>query len=304
MMKSLFSGILILSLITMAACSGENQNGKDGLAPGAEPLLEEASSGEVKAASLKLYTLDCGQFEFKDMALFGSKNEYDGLAMTLTVPCFLIRHEKGDFLWDAGLPDAINAMENGMVSPFSTATVPITLESQLNSLGLEFSDIEYFSASHTHSDHFGNAPSLSQSRILMRQSEYDFMTGYGLEAGLVSPTTVTEGVKEAVQIIEGEYDVFGDGSVIIVSAPGHTPGHNVLLINLENSGPYILSGDLYHLKKAREIRSVPQFNVSAEETLKSMEKIEQLIQDTGATFIIQHVIEDRKKLPNIPDYLD
>ena len=88
--------------------------------------------------------------------------------------------------------------------------------------------------------------------------------------------------------LNGDHDVFGDGSVKIISAPGHTPGHSALYLELENFGPLILSGDLYHFEASRELRATPVFNTDAEESRRSMDKVEALIEETGATFWIEH----------------
>ncbi|VAW07849.1 MBL-fold metallo-hydrolase superfamily, partial [hydrothermal vent metagenome] len=103
---------------------------------------------------------------------------------------------------------------------------------------------------------------------------------------------------------DGDYDVFGDGSVTILATPGHTPGHTSLLVNLKNSGPVLLTGDLYHLLESREKRIVPTFNTDAEETLRSMDRFEALAAETGARVVIQHVLEDMDVMPKAPEYLD
>ena len=108
---------------------------------------------------------------------------------------------------------------------------------------------------------------------------------------------------KTVDVVE-EHDVFGDGSVTLISTPGHTPGHLVLLLRFPNAGAVLLSGDLYHLHESRTHKRVPRFNVDRETTLESMEKFEQLARDTGARVIIQHVREDITTLPAFPAYLD
>ena len=102
----------------------------------------------------------------------------------------------------------------------------------------------------------------------------------------------------------GNFDVFGDGSVIIISAPGHTPGHQVLLLRLKNYGPILLSGDLYHFVKSRELKAIPAFNTDAEKTLESMKKIEKIINTEEATLWIEHNLELAKSLNLAPAYYD
>jgi glyoxylase-like metal-dependent hydrolase (beta-lactamase superfamily II) len=106
------------------------------------------------------------------------------------------------------------------------------------------------------------------------------------------------------QMIDGDYDVFGDGTVKILKAPGHTPGHQVLEIHLAHSGTVILSGDLYHTRENRKERRVPPVNTNRADTLASMDRIEKIVQNTHARFIIQHNPEDVASLPKLPGYLD
>ena len=261
-------------------------------------------SVSTKTPDIRLYVLDCGHIEFADLDAFGDQGEYTGRPGEMAVPCILIRHPVGDMLWDAGFPDAWNDLPDGLSHLGMVMTVPVTIESQLAELGLTYSDIEIFVPSHTHLDHFGNAPSLANARILMRVEEREYMQGLGQEIGVVMPETVTAEVVAALEEITGDVDVFGDGSVIVVSAPGHTPGHNVLQVDLPNSGLILFSGDLYHLVESHERRIVPRINFSKPQTLKTFSKIDQRLKQTGARLVIQHVEEHRSKLPTVPDYLD
>jgi glyoxylase-like metal-dependent hydrolase (beta-lactamase superfamily II) len=98
-----------------------------------------------------------------------------------------------------------------------------------------------------------------------------------------------EGLKEREwTLLDGDHDVFGDGRVLILSVPGHTPGHQALFVNLSNQGPIVLSGDLYHFRVSREERIVPAWNVDAEATLMSMDKLEAFLVETDATLWIEH----------------
>lgn len=257
-----------------------------------------------KSNLVKLYVLDCGHISASDIGVFSSNGEYDGKSHELVVTCFLVRHPKGDLLWDAGLPDSLNALPDGEETQGAKLTVPVTLNSQLTELGLAPSDIEYFAPSHSHFDHVGNARLFAGSKLIIRELELDFMFGLGQEMGLVQKELV-DPLRESEKIlIEGDYDVFGDGSVTIVSTPGHTPGHSVLFVQLENSGMLALTGDLYHLEESRERRITPQFNFSRPETLASMTAFENRVAQTGARVIIQHSQIDRDSLPTVPEYLD
>lgn len=231
-----------------AADAPESQDASVPVSP-AEAEINEAEVEETNA-SLRLYTLDCGEL-VADQTAFGSEGEYDGQTADMVVTCFLIRHPNGDLVWDAGLPDTISLLPDGQEIPGGKLTVPVTLQSQLNDLGVPPEDVEYFAFSHSHFDHVGNANLFAESTILTQQSEVDFMFGAGVEMGVVFPQLV-EPLRDAdIVTYDGDYDVFGDGRVTIVPATGHTPGHAVLRLDLENSGVVWLSGDLYHFERSR-----------------------------------------------------
>jgi glyoxylase-like metal-dependent hydrolase (beta-lactamase superfamily II) len=101
------------------------------------------------------------------------------------------------------------------------------------------------------------------------------------------------------QVIGDEYDVFGDGSVVIFETPGHTPGHSSLQLMMPESGPVLLTGDLYHRTESRELKRVPSFNSSEPDTLASMETFEARADRLGAKVIIQHEPADIEPLGGI-----
>ncbi|MEL6829042.1 MAG: N-acyl homoserine lactonase family protein [Pseudomonadota bacterium] len=271
---------------------------------GQTELETETVAADV-SADLKLYVMSCGELD-GDISPFGSEGEYDGMSGELAVMCYLIRHPEGDLVWDAGLPDAVNAFTDGVPveGTGSRMSVPVTMASQLREIGVSAEDIEYFSASHSHFDHVGNAPLLSGSTFLVHEDEYDFMYGLGVEMGLVTADLV-EPLRESDTIkFREEYDVFGDGRVVIVPTPGHTPGHSVLFVDLENAGPTYLSGDLYHFARSREETIVPAFNFSKPQTLETIATFEARMAEEGARLIIQHAPEELAALPVPPAYLD
>ncbi len=120
----------------------------------------------------------------------------------------------------------------------------------------------------------------------------------------VDPSTFTAYKTAKTQMIDGDYDVFGDGSVRILKAPGHTPGHQALQLKLKKTGVVILSGDLYHTRANRAAARVPGFNVSRADTLASINRIEKIVKNTKAHFVVQHDPDDFKSLPKFPAYLD
>jgi N-acyl homoserine lactone hydrolase len=173
---------------------------------------------------------------------------------------------------------------------------------QLADMGITPSDVTHAAYSHLHFDHAGAANFFVESKIIMQQKEWDAAFG---EAAEYIDTSLFDGLKEAdVTFIEGDYDVFGDGTVKLISSPGHTPGHQVLLVTLENTGQIMLSGDLYHTRANRRLRRAPIFNYDAKETLASMDKVERLLTETGATLWIEHDKTLADTLKKAPAYYD
>lgn len=298
-MKNALMLSALICALGLAACSqGEQQAETE--TPESEASTETVST----AAQIRLYAFDCGRIDMLDLAIFSRNGEYEGRQNKAADTCYLVRHPNGDLMWDAGLPDAIHEQEGGVTNGPFHIEVPTTLASQLAAAGVSPADIDYFSISHSHFDHVGNAGLFAGSTFLIDGDERAYMfrdeaRNDPQQFSLVAP------LEEAkTQEIDGDYDVFGDGSVVILDMPGHTPGHKSLLVHLANTGPVMLTGDLYHLIESREKRIMPVFNTSEEDTFASMDRFEAIAAEKGARVIIQHSLEHTSALPKSPDYLD
>jgi N-acyl homoserine lactone hydrolase len=187
----------------------------------------------------------------------------------------------------------------------ATVVMAASLQSQLAQLDLTPADIEFVSFSHQHGDHTGNGNLFTSATWIVDADERAYM--FSDEArGAQSFAGYAQLENGRTQLIEGDgdYDVFGDGSVVVVQTPGHTPGHTVLMVRLANAGPVLLTGDMWHLAESRERRLVPSFNVDRAQTLASMDKIERLAAETNARVVRQHVREDFDALPRFPEALN
>lgn len=292
-MKRLVLGLGILAAV---ACS-ENKTVEATVVP----------SLTKPVAAVKLYAMDCGRIAFKDAAMFADDDTFKGVKRELVDPCYLIRHERGDLIWDTGLPEAIADMPDGVSRDGFPATmkVPKKLTAQLAELGLAPGDIDFVSFSHMHSDHTGNGNLFAGATWIVDKDERDAMFSEDARKGEdFANYSALETATTTLLTSEDDFDVFGDGSAIIVQAPGHTPGHTVLLLTTANSGKVILAGDMWHLKESREKRTVPAFNVDREKTLASMDKVEALALAQSAKVIRQHVAEDFNSLPKFPAALE
>ncbi|QNA84691.1 N-acyl homoserine lactonase family protein [Sphingomonas sp. So64.6b] len=240
---------------------------------------------------VEVVTFDCGQLHFTDLGPFSDTGEYDGRPGVLQASCFLIRHPNGNLLWEAGLGDEVAEAPAGVQRANYRAVVRHTLKVQLADLGLRYDDIDFFAFSHGHADHLGNANRLKSAIWLVNTRELQWINGTPTP-GRVDPRLIAARPTGQTRLIDGDYDVFGDGSVRILFAPGHTPGHQVLLVRPAHGGPLLISGDLFHTHANRRHRRLPVFNVSRADTLASMDRIETIVRETGAKVIIEHAAED------------
>lgn len=253
-------------------------------------------------ASVRLYVFDCGLFIAEDITSFSLAND-ETPVRELFVPCYLIEHPEGRMLWDAGLPLAV-AGQGRVTDPGGFhMRYDRSLLDQLADMDLSPADIDLVAFSHMHFDHVGAANAFTGSRLLIQDTEYQAAFVDGTNP-VFQPELYADLKDSDRQILSGDHDVFGDGSVVIISAPGHTPGHQALLLRLANTGNLVLSGDLYHFQMSRRLRRAPTFNTDAEETFRSMDKVEALIKAENATLWIEHEKALADRLEMAPAYYD
>jgi len=263
--------------------------------------VDDSTQAKTKS-SLKLYIFDCGMLRFDSIESFSVSDDETDIR-DFVVPCYVVEHENGRLLWDGGLPSK-TADVDGWQGKGMMSRLDRTFSEQLPEIGLDMSSFDYAAYSHMHFDHVGVANEVVGATLIIQQDEYDAAFADEITVPGFDPT-LYDNLKDAERIfIDGDHDVFGDGRVRIISAPGHTPGHQVLFVELENSGPVVLSGDLYHLAISRQDRRVPAFNVDKAMTLASMDRVEALVAETGATFWIEHELALFEQLNKAPAYYD
>jgi glyoxylase-like metal-dependent hydrolase (beta-lactamase superfamily II) len=264
--------------------------------------LQGCSSGAKTQQSLKLYVFDCGILSFDSIEAFGvAADETD--VRDLSVPCFVVEHEKGRLLWEGGLASTLAGAgsweEEGM-----RMRLDRTLSDQLADLGLDMGAFDYMAFSHLHHDHVGVANEVEGATLIIQKAEHDAAFADQVTVPGYDPA-LYQGIRNAKSVIvEGDHDVFGDGRVRILSAPGHTPGHQVLFVDLAATGPVVLAGDLYHFRVSRESRRVPTFNVDGPMTFESMDRIEAFVAESGAELWIGHELALFGRLNKAPLYYD
>jgi N-acyl homoserine lactone hydrolase len=260
-------------------------------------LSNPPAFAQAKPGVEKLYILNCGEGVAGDIGRW-SPGVNEGKSMDFVDNCYLIKHSQGWFLWDTGLTDAIADMPNGQAPSDPRATHwkrPKKLSAQLDELGVKPADIKAMAVSHTHPDHVGNVEMFPQVMLYVQKAEYDWPNPLGV--GRFKP-------EHPVTKLEGDKDVFGDGSITIISTPGHTPGHQSLLVKLPKTGALVLSGDAVHFKSNWDNRGVPANNTSQEQTTVSMEKIAGVLAKEKATLWINHDKAQRDTLKLSPQFYE
>jgi len=269
-------------------------------------LLAACASTDPKPAAVeRMYVISCGENHTKDISRW-TPGENVGKAHVFGDYCYLIKHAKGWMLWDTGIADRIAALPNGMPNPQGTITafMKTPLSESLKQIGVAPSDIGYFAMSHSHGDHSGNANLFPASTIYMQQAEYDALFGpEAAKSGL--PLANFEALKGSKFVrLTGDADVFGDGSVVIKSTPGHTPGHQSLLVRLPKRGPVLLTGDLVHLLYSWDNNIVPGFNFDVAQSKRSLEEMKAYAKVTGAQVWVNHDKEQHAGIPKAPAYVE
>jgi len=251
---------------------------------------------ETKKPEVKLYQLVGGSILVKKLEVFSQDTTYTGQSKQFTDAYYVISHPKGNLMWDAGLPEQL-VIPEPYNEPSGVYRIqrPDSLSNQLKSIGFTIDDFKYFAMSHSHFDHTGHANYLKNATLLIQENEYNANLADTLQQKNAAMTALTN-----VKKINGDYDVFGDGTVVIKYMPGHTIGHQVLYVEVAGlDKPVLLTGDLYHFEENRENKGVPSFNYDVKQTLESMDKFEAFAKEKNATVIIQHSPKDYKKLENL-----
>jgi glyoxylase-like metal-dependent hydrolase (beta-lactamase superfamily II) len=252
---------------------------------------------------LRLYVFDCGRIGFDDVAAFGLTND-ETPVRELFVPCYLIDHGGTRLLWDAGLPLDYAGKGEQEIGPGERVRYERSLIDQLADINVQPEGVAFVAFSHMHFDHVGAANQFAASTLLIQRAEYEAAFEQAADYPVFLPA-LYEGLADAPRrLLDGDHDVFGDGTVTIVAAPGHTPGHQVLRINLPEHGPIILSGDLWHFAESRRLKRVPVFNTDRDETLRSMARVEAMIDSDAATLWIEHEFALAATLSLAPAFYD
>jgi glyoxylase-like metal-dependent hydrolase (beta-lactamase superfamily II) len=254
---------------------------------------------------LRLYVLDCGYLINLSPETYNLTRQ-DVPDPTMSVSCFLVTHPNGALIFDTGLGDKLVGRPPYLTKRGVTTSQVVlkTLSGQLAEIGYAPDKIKFLVLSHMHFDHVGNANDFAgpSTTWLVQTVEHDAMFGTNVQPQAINPDYAA--LKNArTQLLNGDHDVFGDGTVVIKATPGHTVGHQVLFVKLPKTGPVVLSGDLYHYPGERTLNRMPDREKTAG-TPESRARIEALVKDTGAQLWIGHDIVGFAKLKKSPEYYE
>jgi len=240
-------------------------------------LASAAQAGEID----RLYVIDCGSAHAEDQSLW-SPGVNVGEPIDFSDNCYLIHHTSAGYvLWDTGITDRLAALPQGLtVAPLrQTWRRSQTLSAALAALNVSPAEVAYVAISHVHPDHVGNLDAFPDATVIMQKAEWDY--AMGLSQKPFSPDHKT-------RLIQGDQDLFGDSNLTILSTPGHTPGHQSLLVHLPKTGYVLLSGDAVHFQSNWDARLVPSFNYDKTQSKASMEKIGRIVAERHAQLWINH----------------
>ena len=259
-------------------------------------VLLAGLAAPAHAADLSLARLDCGTPQAPTLVnqRFSDIYAYGELKLQLVFSCYLIKHGDDYMLWDTG-----HAMTMPNVAP------KVSVVDQLAKIDVKPDQIKYVGISHYHADHTGQIASFPKATLLIGTREWDAISApkpaegvnYKPFEGWIKGDNKVEPLPLGI-----DKDVFGDGSVIVLRTPGHTPGHSSLLVKLAQTGPVILSGDAVHFRENFDSDGVPAFNYDRAQTIASIERMKGILTSLKGTLIIQHDARDIGKLPEFPAF--
>jgi N-acyl homoserine lactone hydrolase len=267
----------------------------------AAPVLAQNRPGPP--ATPRIYVFENGSITGLDPALFNFTRA-ELKEVNFVNIAYLIVHPRGTLMFDSGaVPDShFPADGSPVVEGVVTATKPI--KPQLAAAGYKPEDIDYFALSHFHSDHTGNANDFAGATWIVQKAERDYMFADSPQ-GIIQPTTYNALRSAETKTLNNEdFDVFGDGSVVVMATPGHTPGHQVVAVKLKNTGTVVLAGDLYHYPEERTTGRTPTFESSPEQSKASRAKVEAYLKANNAKLWIEHDIATHAALPKSPRFVD
>jgi N-acyl homoserine lactone hydrolase len=262
---------------------------KQTIHPALAALLLALPAFAQTSTEITLTRLDCGN-GFNDQRRFSDNFAYTNPKVPFTFSCYVIKHGADIMVWDTGY------------APGSTPNAtnkPIT--DLLAQLDIKPDQVKYVGISHFHADHTGQLAPFANATLLIGKLDWEGINAQPpMQGANVAGFKEWIGTDRKIEPLSADKDVFGDGTVVILRTPGHTPGHQSLLVRLKQKGPVVLTGDAVHFRENYLSDGVPGFNYDRAQTIASIERIKGIEKHLKATVIIQHDPRDIAKLPAFP----
>jgi glyoxylase-like metal-dependent hydrolase (beta-lactamase superfamily II) len=266
-------------------------------------LLAAAAACTTAPPALRLYVFDNGEITGLDPKLFGFARE-ELKEVDFVNVSYLVVHPRGTVMFDTGgigdehFPADGSPVKEGVLSA-AKKLVP-----QMAAAGYKPSDVDYLVMSHYHSDHTGNANLFAGATWIVQKAERDYMF-QDKPQGIIQPASYSALRNATTKVLNNEdFDIFGDGTVVVKSTPGHTPGHQVMVVKLPAFGPVILSGDLYHYPEEIATGKTPTFEFDAAMSARSRAAVQAYVKETGAKLWIEHDKLTHAALPKAPQFVE
>ena len=275
--------------------------------PGSAMLAEDSATptGTID----KLYHIDCGHSLANDESVW-TPGQNVGKSIEFSSTCYLIKHGSDILIWDTGVPEATIDDPNGWSTLPSLIVYHLdkTISSQLAQIGLTPADVKYVLVSHTHGDHIGNIGLFPDATVVMQKAEYDWINSPPPADPNIKTLVILArkllGQPRRLELVTGDIDFFRDGSVRLISTPGHTPGSQSLMVHLAKTGYVVLSGDVVHFESNFEHDIVPALNVDKAKSIASMDRVRELMKQYNAKMFINHDKRQTDTLKVLPDFYD
>ncbi len=253
-----------------------------------------SSSNRGSQTGVRIVPLEIGRLDTDLRIITGEERR-----AIFPIPSWLIEHPKGLVLFDTGLHRDLQSSSEriGKSSRFFTPDFPAgeELSARLHARGIRPSDITHIVFSHLHFDHVGGTEEVPDARIVLQANEWAAGNDpANVENGVYDPRDYQHGHE--LETIEGVHDVFGDGTLLCIPTPGHTPGHQALRVELA-SGPVVLTGDCVYFEEMLDQMTVPRFGHDTEQQLASMKVLKRMRDDDGCRLLFGH---DEAQFNNLP----
>jgi glyoxylase-like metal-dependent hydrolase (beta-lactamase superfamily II) len=253
---------------------------------------------------VRLYSLDTGLIESADFALW-SPNAESGERRAMSVRSYLIVHPRGTVLWDTGIDDAIAEHPDGRrIADSIVFRVPRTLRGQLAEIGVAPGDVDYLVLSHLHVDHVGNVGLFPTATVLLQRAELEAGYGPDPERFTLDPRAYAALDRDRIETVDGDHDLFGDGTAVLTALPGHTPGHQGILVRLSESGPVLLAGDIAYTARDYAETAVREANVDLEQSRRSIKTAQRIERQLGAAVWLHHDLDAQRAVRTAPDFYE